>query len=177
MNIEAPITPSAISSQLRRPKARWPSAISESVPPSPLLSARSSSSTYLAVTTMNSAHRISDNTPSTMARVTGSPWCAAPVTASRKAYNGEVPISPKTTPILPSVSAQKPVVTGASAWASVDVSLTAMVMKNALPVISIRARVSNIARQALNHTTADKNPLAHCHIICRTTSDLRYYNT
>jgi len=47
-NIEAPITPSASSGQLRRPNARCPSVISESVPPSPLLSARSSSRTYLA---------------------------------------------------------------------------------------------------------------------------------
>ena len=84
MNIEAPMTPSASSGQLLRPSARWPSAISDSVPPSPLLSARSSSSTYFAVTTMNSAHRISDSTPSTMTRVTGWP-CAAPATASRNA--------------------------------------------------------------------------------------------
>src|SRR5882724_9407666 len=130
MNIEAPTTPSASKGQLLRPRARWPSAISESVPPSPLLSARSSSSTYFAVTTIKSAHRISDSTPSTMTRVTGWP-CAAPATASRNAYSGEVPMSPNTTPILPSVRAQKPVVAGPS-WAWVDVTLTAMVMENAL---------------------------------------------
>src|SRR5712671_3351571 len=126
MNIDAPMTPSASNGQLLRPTARCPSAISESVPPSPLLSARSSSSTYLAVTTVKSAHRISESTPSTMIRVTGS--CpAAPATAARNAYKGDVPMSPNTTPMLPSVSAQKPVVTGASAGASVAVSLMAIV--------------------------------------------------
>ena len=76
MNIEAPTTPSASNGKLRRPSARCPSAIRESVPPSPLLSARSSSSTYLAVTTMNSDHRISESTPSTMVRDTGAPSAA-----------------------------------------------------------------------------------------------------
>src|ERR1700676_4920729 len=127
MNIDAPTTPIASNGQLLRPSARWPSAISDSVPPSPLLSARSSSRTYFAVTTIKSAHRISDRTPSTMTRVIGWP-CAAPATASRNAYSGDVPISPKTTPILPSVRAQKPVVTGPS-WASVDVTLTAMTVE------------------------------------------------
>jgi hypothetical protein len=41
-NIDPLITPRARSSQLRRPSARWPSAIRDSVPPSPLLSAHSS---------------------------------------------------------------------------------------------------------------------------------------
>jgi len=40
--------------------------------------------------------------------------------------------------MLPSVRAQKPVVTGPS-WASVDVTLTAMMLENALSVDSIRA--------------------------------------
>jgi hypothetical protein len=84
MNIDAPITPSASSGQLCRPNALWPSAISDSVPPSPLLSARSSSSTYFAVTTMNSAHRIRLSTPSTRPRLTGWP-CAAAANASRNA--------------------------------------------------------------------------------------------
>jgi hypothetical protein len=125
MNIEAPTTPSASKTQLRRPSARCPSAISESVPPSPLLSARNSNSTYLAVTTMNSDHRISESTPSTMMRDAGWP-SAAWVTASRNAYSGDVPISPNTTPILPSVRAQKPEVACPS-WASLDVTLTVMV--------------------------------------------------
>src|SRR3984957_11520343 len=127
MNIDAPMTPSPSNGQLLRPSARCPSAISESVPPSPLLSARSNSSTYLAVTTINSAHRISDRTPSTMTRDGGWP-CAAAATASRNAYSGEVPISPNTTPMLPSVRAQKPVVPGASTGASVEVALRAMML-------------------------------------------------
>src|SRR5207249_5048002 len=52
------------------------SAISESVPPSPLLSARSSSRTYFAVTTINSAQRIRERTPSTKTRDTGWPSAA-----------------------------------------------------------------------------------------------------
>ena len=47
------------------PSARWASAISASVPPSPLLSARSRMTTYLSVTMTISAQRISDSTPST----------------------------------------------------------------------------------------------------------------
>jgi K+ transporter len=37
-----------------------------SVPPSPLLSARSKITTYLSVTVTSSAHRIKDSTPSTV---------------------------------------------------------------------------------------------------------------
>ena len=54
--------------RVRRPSARVASAVSDSVPPSPLLSARSSTSTYLIVTTTISAHTISDSTPSTVSR-------------------------------------------------------------------------------------------------------------
>ena len=56
---------------VRRPSARVASAVSDSVPPSPLLSERSRTSTYLIVTTTISAHRIIDSTPSTVSRVTG----------------------------------------------------------------------------------------------------------
>ena len=42
-----------------------PARSATSVPPSPLLSARSRSTTYLSVTTMISDHRISESTPST----------------------------------------------------------------------------------------------------------------
>src|SRR5262245_64992988 len=51
------------------PTARCANAISASVPPSPRLSARSRMSTYFSVTTTISAHRISESTPSTAARV------------------------------------------------------------------------------------------------------------
>ena len=50
-----------------RPSARCASAIRVSVPPSPLLSARSRISTYFSVTMMISAQKISERTPSTAA--------------------------------------------------------------------------------------------------------------
>ena len=85
-NIEAPMTPSRNTSAVRRPSARVASAVSESVPPSPLLSARSRTSTYLIVTTTISAHRISESTPSTISRVIGPDApAAAAAAASRKA--------------------------------------------------------------------------------------------
>ena len=83
-NMEKPMMPSTMTSGVRRPSARVASAISESVPPSPLLSARSRISTYFRVTTMISAHTMSESTPSTASRVTGPPSAAA-TTASRKA--------------------------------------------------------------------------------------------
>jgi hypothetical protein len=51
--------------------------------------------TYFNVTMMNSAHRISDTTPSTVAR-SNAPCCGpeAATTAARKAYSGLVPMSP-----------------------------------------------------------------------------------
>ena len=49
----------------RLPTARWASAISASVPPSPRLSARVRMSTYLSVTMTISDQKISDRTPST----------------------------------------------------------------------------------------------------------------
>ena len=50
---------------LRRPRARWASAMSASVPPSPLLSARMKKMTYLMVTNRVSVHSTSDTMPST----------------------------------------------------------------------------------------------------------------
>ena len=76
-------TPAAL---LTRPTAREASAISVSVPPSPLLSARSRITTYFNVTMMNSAHRMSDNTPSTVARsIAPRSGAEAAMIASRKA--------------------------------------------------------------------------------------------
>ena len=69
---------------VRRPSARDASAVSDSVPPSPLLSARRSTRTYLTVTTTASAQRIKESTPSTISRVIG-PESAAATTASRNA--------------------------------------------------------------------------------------------
>ena len=76
-NIAAPIMPSTNTNVVRRPSARVASAVSDSVPPSPLLSARSRISTYLSVTTVISDHRIIDSTPSTISRVSGPLPCAA----------------------------------------------------------------------------------------------------
>ena len=59
------------------PMALCASAISVSVPPSPLLSARRMKSTYLIVTMKISAHRISDTIPNTISRVTAPPAAAA----------------------------------------------------------------------------------------------------
>ncbi len=76
-------TPAAL---LKRPTARVASAIKVSVPPSPLLSARSNMTTYFKVTMMNSAHRISDTTPSTVSRGSSAAFGAdAAMMASRKA--------------------------------------------------------------------------------------------
>src|SRR5207247_4835898 len=102
-----------------------------------------SSRTYLAVTTTNRAQRISDSTPRTMMRVTGCP-CAAPATASRKAYSGEVPMSPNTTPMLPSVSDQKLAVAG-SVWVSLEETLIAM-LGWALSIDRIRYRENRPSR-------------------------------
>ena len=65
------------------PSAREASAISASVPPSPLLSARSRMSTYLAVTTSSSAQMISDRMPSTTGSLTAWPGPTAASTDSR----------------------------------------------------------------------------------------------
>ena len=65
------------------PSAREASAISASVPPSPLLSARSRISTYLAVTTKSSAQMISDRMPSTTGSLTSRLGPAAASTNSR----------------------------------------------------------------------------------------------
>jgi len=80
-----------------------------------------------------------------MTRVIGWP-CAAPATGLAKGIERRgFPISPNTTPILPSVRAQKPVVTGPSR-ASVDVTLTAMMMEKTLTrLILIRSAIDALA--------------------------------
>ena len=76
------------------------------MPPSPRLFARIMKNTYLAVTTMISAQKISDNTPSTLSAVAASPYLG--LNASRMVYRGLVPMSPKTTPMAAMVSAKVP---------------------------------------------------------------------
>ena len=68
------------------------SAISAMVPPSPRLSARMTSTTYLSETTIISTQRIADSPPSTLSTLSGMPWPGAKV--SFTAYSGLVPMSP-----------------------------------------------------------------------------------
>jgi hypothetical protein len=65
-------------------------------------------------------------------------------------------MSPKTTPMLPSVSAQNPVVTDPSR-ASVDVTLTVIALENALSLDLIRAGYRRLQQtcQPIDHSTAD----------------------
>ena len=58
--------------RVRRPSALCARAISDSTPPSPLLSARMTNSTYFTVTTSSSAHSASDTTPMMAWSVIGS---------------------------------------------------------------------------------------------------------
>ena len=62
-NSDEPATPSRKTINVRCPSAVWASAISDRMPPSPLLSAIIRNSTYFAVTTTSSAQMISDTTP------------------------------------------------------------------------------------------------------------------
>ena len=68
-----------------RDTARCASAISASVPPSPLLSARSRIATYLIVTITINAQMISDRMPNTAGSVAGLPAPTAACTDSRNA--------------------------------------------------------------------------------------------
>ena len=77
--------PSRITTPARPASARDANAISASVPPSPLLSARSRISTYLAVTTSSSAQMISDRMPSTTGSLAGAFLPTAAHTDSRTA--------------------------------------------------------------------------------------------
>ena len=68
-----PATPSRNGIVARWPSARWASAFSERMPPSPLLSACIRNTTYFAVTTISKAQMISETTPITSgARSAGS---------------------------------------------------------------------------------------------------------
>ena len=72
-------------------------------PPSPLLSARMISTTYLSDTTIISAQKIVDMPPRMLAALSAMPWSGEKV--SFTAYRGLVPMSPNTTPSAASVSA------------------------------------------------------------------------
>ena len=95
-NIAAPKMPRPTSHQRSRPWRSVPretSAVSARMPPSPWLSARMISITYLSVTTITSAQNTRDRRPKTLACVERR--CRArPPNTSRIVYSGEVPMSP-----------------------------------------------------------------------------------
>ncbi len=79
-NSAAPTTPSRNTAPPRRPSACCASAISDSVPPSPLLSARIRKRTYFAVTVISSAQISSEMMPITSLCGTASvPLCCSAV--------------------------------------------------------------------------------------------------
>jgi hypothetical protein len=68
-----PNKPATISARCSAGRSRTACVASASIainPPSPWLSARSTSSTYFSETTMVIVQKISDSTPSTLSRVT-----------------------------------------------------------------------------------------------------------
>ena len=73
------------------------------VPPSPRLSARITSTTYLSDTTITSDQKMVDRPPKMLAGVSGMPCAGEKV--SLTAYSGLVPMSPNTTPSAARVSA------------------------------------------------------------------------
>jgi hypothetical protein len=68
------------------------SEVSDSTPPSPWLSARSTNTRYLMVTVMVIAQNTSDSTPNTLPRSAATP--CGPLKHSLSAYSGLVPMSP-----------------------------------------------------------------------------------
>ncbi len=81
------------------------SAISARMPPSPRLSARSTTPRYFTEITRISDQKISDSTPITLACVGGTAY--SPKKHSRIAYSGLVPMSPYTTPSAPRQSSAR----------------------------------------------------------------------
>ena len=77
------------------------------MPPSPSLSARMTSDTYLRATTISRVHTTIDIAPITFARSTAS-GCSGLSNASRSEYSGLVSRSPYTTPSAPSASPTRP---------------------------------------------------------------------
>src|SRR5579859_7852058 len=108
-NSEAPKIPSAASTAFARiPPGRARrriKAISAMIPPSPSLSARITSSTYVTVTMIVTDQKISETIPKMLSCDTmtgcGSPGLKTVCTV----YSGLVPMSPKTTPRAPTARA------------------------------------------------------------------------
>ena len=89
------MSPATIAGRRQRPatgSCLSTSASNARMPPSPSLSARSTSSTYLMVTTSVIAQKIIDSTLKTASGVEPSP--CSPAMLSLKAYSGLVPMSP-----------------------------------------------------------------------------------
>src|SRR5579859_2696436 len=108
-NSEAPKIPSADSTIFaRRPPGsarRRIRAISAMIPPSPSLSARITSRTYVMVTMIVTDQKISETTPKMLSCDTLTGCGSLGLKAVWTVYSGLVPMSPKTTPRAPTASA------------------------------------------------------------------------
>src|ERR1700677_2923517 len=108
-NSEAPKIPSAASIAFaRRPPGRARRrirAMSAMIPPSPSLSARMMSTTYVRVTMIVTDQKISETAPKMLSRDTLTGCGSLGSKRVCTVYNGLVPMSPKTTPRAPSARA------------------------------------------------------------------------
>ena len=107
--MDALISPRTTAPRRRRPRdgsCRSTSASRARSPPSPSLSAISTSSTYFSEITIVTAQKIIDSTPSTASGAV--PMPCGPPRLSRNAYSGLVPMSPYTTPSAAMTSADAP---------------------------------------------------------------------
>ena len=148
-NSEAPKIPSAASTIFaRRPPGRARRrirAISDMIPPSPSLSARITSRTYVMVTTIVTDQKISEMIPKMLSSVTLTGCGSAGLKTVWTVYSGLVPMSPKTTPRAPRARA---------AWAVERRSTLAVCQ----PVRSARtssSRSSEPAIQGREHGSAE----------------------
>src|SRR6516162_4745747 len=113
-NSEAPKIPSAASTALARAPPgrarRRIRAISAMIPPSPSLSARITSRTYVMVTMIVTDQKISEMTPKMLACDTVTGCVSLGLNTVWTVYSGLVPMSPKTTPRAPTARAHWAVV-------------------------------------------------------------------
>src|SRR5512142_857063 len=108
-NSDAPKIPSAASTaSARLPPGRARrriKAISAMIPPSPSLSARITSRTYVTVTMIVTDQKISETTPKMLSCDTLTGCGSLGLKTGCTVYNGLVPMSPKTTPRAPTARA------------------------------------------------------------------------
>ena len=108
-NSEAPKIPSAASTAFaRRPPGRARrriKAISAMIPPSPSLSARITSRTYVTVTMIVTDQKISEMIPKMLSCDTLTGCGSLGLKTVCTVYSGLVPMSPKTTPRAPTARA------------------------------------------------------------------------